>query len=338
MRAPAGRRYAAAAAAAALAVALSGSPPPAAGAAAPIRVALEAGGTLAWALRVMQLTGIDRRDHLAIEAIPFATKSAAETALRGRAVDVKVDDWLFVSWARAEGLRVQAVDAFSRAVGGVVVRAGSPMRTIADLRGRRIAVTGLADKSYLVLRAVAAGRFGFDPQRDSTVISAAPPLLNRLLDRGDADAIVQYWQFIPELVDTGRFRELVSTTALVRRVAPDADLPFLVVAASDDAVRSRPDALRTFLHALRESNAQLASRQDLWETLFDEGRLGIPDRAAIPGLMARYRRAAAGPWTRATIDGLSRLTAALVAVAGPEIIGLSHMDPAAYNLGLAGPP
>ncbi|HLW48408.1 MAG TPA: ABC transporter substrate-binding protein [bacterium] len=327
---------AAACTAAALAVTLCISLPPApqARAAAVLRVGLEAGGSFTWVLRVIQRQGLDRRRDVAFQTTRFATKAAAETALRGGEVDVKVDDWLFATWARSQGLRVQAVDGFSRAVGGIVVRADGPIRSVADLRGRRIAVTGAADKSYLVLRAVSTSQFGFDPQQQSIVLSAAPPLLNHLLDRGDTDAIVQYWQFIPGLVATGRFRELVSTAALVRRIAPDADAPFLVVVASDEAVRSRPDALRPFLAAVREGAALLASRRDLWDALFDEELLGIPDRGMIPALMARYRSGIPGPWNQATVDALARLTAKLVAVAGSEVLGVSAVDPAAYNVQL----
>jgi NitT/TauT family transport system substrate-binding protein len=300
-----------------------------------LRIGLEAGGSFTWVLRIIQREGLDRRRGVVFQSTRFATKAAAETALRGGEVDIKVDDWLFVTWARAQGLRVQAVDGFSRAVGGVVVRADGPIRSVGDLRARRIAVPGAADKSYLVLRAAAASQFGFDPQQNSTVLSAAPPLLNRLLERGDADAIVQYWQFIPGLLATGRYRELASTAALVRRIAPDADLPFLVIAASDDAVTSKADTLRSFLAAVREGAALLASRRDLWDALFDEDVLGIPDRAMIPALMARYRAGLAGPWNQATIDGLARLTAKLVSVAGPEVLGVSGLDRAAYNVQLA---
>jgi NitT/TauT family transport system substrate-binding protein len=337
-RRPAAVRTAAwaAAGAAALAAALCAPPAsaPAPQAGPVLRIGLEAGGSFTWVLRVIEREGLDRRRDVQFRATRFATKAAAETALRGGEVDLKVDDWLFATWARGQGLRVQAVDGFSRAVGGVVVRGEGPIRSIADLRGRRIAVTSAGDKSYLVLRAVAASQFGFDPQQRSTVLSGAPPLLNRLLERRDADAIVQYWQFIPGLIASGQFRELASTATLVRRIAPEADPPFLVVVASDDAVRSRPDALRAFLSAVREGSALLASRRDLWDVLFDEELLGTADRSMIPALMARYRAGLAGPWNEAAVDGLTRLTAKLIAVAGPDVLSVRRLDPAAYNVTL----
>lgn len=311
------------------------APARAAGSGRALRVALEAGGTLSWELRIMQELGLDRRYGLEVQPVRYATKAAAETALRGGEAEVKVDDWLFVTRARAQGIPVQAVDAFSRAVGGVVVRAGGPVRSVADLRGRRLGVTSPADKSYLVLRAAAAAEFQFDPQTESQVLTVAPPLLNRLLERGDVDAIVQYWQFIPPLVATGRFRELAATRALLRRIAPGADVPFLVVAATDEAVRTKPDALRGFLRALREAKQALASRAELWDELSREGVLGLADPTLIPALAARYRTGLPGPWTRAAVAGLDAVTARLAAVAGPDVLGVVRLDPHAYNLSLA---
>lgn len=301
----------------------------------PLRVALEAGGTLTWELHVVHRLGLDRVYGLDLEATRYATKAAAETALRGGEADVKVDDWLFVTRARDQGVPVQAVDAFSRAVGGVVVKRGTPLWSVADLRGRRIGVTSLADKSYVILRAVAVTQFGFDPQRESQVLTAAPPLLDRLLERGDVDAIVQYWQFIPRLISTGQFRELTSVHALLRRLVPRANLPFLVVVATDDAVRTRPGQVTAFLRAVRDAKSRLASTPALWSELSGAGLLGAPDPAVIPALMARYRAGLPGPWTDATIMGLQHLTATLVSVVGPDVLGVSHLDPRAYTTALS---
>jgi NitT/TauT family transport system substrate-binding protein len=301
-----------------------------------LRIGLEAGGTLTWELHAMHDLGLDRRYGLNLLLTRYTTKAAAELALRSRDIDVKVDDWLFATRMRSQEVAVQAVDAFSRAVGGVVVRTGGPVRGIGDLRGRRLGVTSPGDKSYLVLRAVAISEHAFDPERDSHVISASPLLLDELFRRGDMDAILQYWQFIPALLSTGRFRELVSTATLVGRLVPNAGVPLLVVVATDDVVRTRPGVVRAFLRALRETKRALASRTDLWDALAGEGVLGIPDPPLVNGVRVRYQRGLPAGWTPATIAALQAVTAKIVAVAGAGIVGASQMDPRAYNVDLAG--
>lgn len=301
-----------------------------------LRVALEAGGTLTWVVRVMERLGLDRQAGVVVQAKPYATKTAAETALRAGEADIKVDDWIYPTRARQQGIRVQAVDAYSRAVGGILVRVDSPIRRLEDLRGKRIGVPSLGDKTYLVLRVVGVGQLGFDPQTASQVIPAAPPLLSQLLERGDLDATVQYWQFVAQSVGMGRARELVSALSLIRRIQPGADAPFLVVVATDEAVQQKPQALRAFLGALRRAQRALAERRDLWEALQAEGTIGLADPRLLPNLMTRYRLGLPGPWDARTVEALVALTRRLVEVAGGEVVGVGSLDPAAFNTNLGG--
>ena len=283
----------------------------------------------------MKLQGLDRSHHLRLEMVPFATKTAAETALWGGSVDVVVNDWVSVSRLRGQGAPVQAVDAFSQAIGGIVVRNSGPIRTVGDLRGRKIGVVSLSDKSFLVLRAFAVERHGFDPQQASEVISAAPPLLSRLLQRGDVDAIVQYWQFMPGLVRTGEYRELASVVDLLQQMWPAVQMPFLVVVATDRAVQEKAPEVRAFLRALREAKQALAERQELWNDLFEKGTLGIDDRTLLDGLRQRYRAGLPGPWNDVTVRGLMELTERLARVAGEETVGALALNPTAFNVALA---
>lgn len=332
-----GRRRGGAGWAAVLLLALVSGPPAPAAPRPVLRLALEAGGTLTWELYVMRRLGFDSAAGVTLQPLRYATKAAAETALRGGEADVKVDDWIFVTRARGQGVPVAAVDAFSRAVGGVVVRTDGPVQSLADMRGRRLGVTSLADKSYTILRALVLTRFGYDPQRASHVFVAAPPLLNQLLRRGEVDAIVQYWQYIPSLEMTGRFRELISTQALLRQLLPGGDVPFLVVVATDGAIREKTAGLRGFLRALRQAKARLAADPALWDELLRAGLLGVPDPAVVPALRARYRTGVPGPWTQSAIDNLARLTEKLVEVAGPDVLGVARLDPAAYTTSLSSP-
>ena len=53
-------------------------------------------------------------------------------------IDMIVSDWLWVSRQRSEGVDL-TLAPYSTAVGAIMVRQGSPIRTIADLKGKRSA-------------------------------------------------------------------------------------------------------------------------------------------------------------------------------------------------------
>src|SRR3546814_4565471 len=85
-----------------------------------------------------------------------------------------VSDWLWVSRQRAEGKPFTFVP-FSSAVGSLMVPADSPIRSLADLKGKKIAIAGgPLDKGWLLLRGLTERRHGFDPATAGEPVFGAP--------------------------------------------------------------------------------------------------------------------------------------------------------------------
>ncbi|MFX8980416.1 ABC transporter substrate-binding protein, partial [Acinetobacter baumannii] len=79
----------------------------------------------------------------------LASPEAGKIAMRAGNADIMLSDWLWVSRERARGARL-TVYPYSTALGAVMVPAASPIKTLADLRGRKLGVAGGAiDKSWL---------------------------------------------------------------------------------------------------------------------------------------------------------------------------------------------
>ena len=73
-----------------------------------------------------------------------------------------VTDWIWVSRQRAQG-RLYAFVPYSLTVGSLMVRPDAGIRTLGDLRGKRVGVAGgPIDKSWLLLRAYARRTLGED--------------------------------------------------------------------------------------------------------------------------------------------------------------------------------
>jgi len=141
-----------------------------------IRVAVQKTGTFAWELAVIRAHGLDRQGDLAIDVTELATPEAGKIALRAGNADIMVSDWLWVSRERELGARL-AFYPYSSALGAVMVQASSPIRSLADLKGRKLAVAGgPIDKSWLLLQA-AARQDGIDLKSEAAVVYGAPPLL-----------------------------------------------------------------------------------------------------------------------------------------------------------------
>src|SRR3546814_4904478 len=120
-------------------------------AAEPIRVAVLKFGTVNWELSTIQRHGLDERHGFILDVLELASNQATTVALQAGEVDMIVSDWLWVSRPRAEGKPFTFVP-FSSAVGSLMVPADSPIRSLADLKGKKIAIAGgPLDKGWLLL-------------------------------------------------------------------------------------------------------------------------------------------------------------------------------------------
>src|SRR6185295_70270 len=118
-----------------------------------LRVAVQKTGTFAWELAVIRAHGLDKQADLSVEVIELASPEAGKIALRAGNADIVVTDWLWVSRERGLGAKLTFYP-YSSALGAVMVPASSPIQTLADLKGRKLAVAGgPIDKNWLLVLA-----------------------------------------------------------------------------------------------------------------------------------------------------------------------------------------
>ena len=297
-----------------------------------LRVGLQATGTFGWVLHAMQHYGLDHAHGLRLRASDAANKAAARVALASGSVDIMIDDFVGVQVLRNNGLPVHAIYPYSKATGGVVVRADAPIESVSDLRRRRIGVPAVNDKSYLILRALAIALHGFDPDADGEVLMAAPPLMESLLARGDLDAALPYWHFVARMTAAGRYRELISGTHMLAQLGLDDTLPLLLVVARGDL---EPALATRFIEALRATTARMREDDAIWHRLLEAGLYTLDDASLLPAVRARWAAGVPDGWSAQGAAPLVALTRQLVQVAGPEVVGVASVDPAAYATELA---
>jgi NitT/TauT family transport system substrate-binding protein len=195
-------------------------------AAVPVRVGLLQYGTVSWEVEVIRRNQLDVRAGITLQPTTFALKDAANVALQAGAVDVIVSDWIWVARQRAEGRDFTFVP-FSRAIGSLVVRPDAGIRTVADLRGKRLGVAGGGlDKSWLLLRAYTRSALGTDAAQLVRADFAAPPLLNALMLRGELPAVLNYWPFAARLRAAG-MQELLGFDEVFRALGVPGDVPMI---------------------------------------------------------------------------------------------------------------
>jgi NitT/TauT family transport system substrate-binding protein len=244
-----------------------------------IRLAVQKTGTLAWELDVIKAHGLDRKLDLQIDTMELASTEAGKIALKSGSADLMLSDWLWVARERSLGDGLVFYPS-SSTLGAVMVPGQSPIREIADLKGKKLAIAGgPIDKSWLLLQALAR-RSGVDLRKQASIVYGAPPLLSEKALQGETDATLTFWNFCADLESKGHKRavEMESVMKGLGAKGPVAIVGYTFESAF--AARNRTTVDR-FLDATRQAKEILATSEAEWQRLAPRIRVTDPKALAI---------------------------------------------------------
>lgn len=250
-----------------------------------LRVAVQKTGTFAWELAVIRSHGLDRQADLSVEVLELASPEAGKIALRAGNADIVVTDWLWVSRERALGAKL-AFYPYSSALGAVMVPAASSIKTLADLRGHKLAVAGgPIDKSWLLLLAWLK-QSGIDLKSEATIAYGAPPLLAAKTLSGEMDATLNYWNFCAGLEAKG-FRRVAGIEDLLTKLGAKGRTAMIGYVFDEKWANANQDKMVRFVAMTRAAKDILSTSDAEWEKI--ASLTGAPDAATLRVYRDRYR-------------------------------------------------
>jgi NitT/TauT family transport system substrate-binding protein len=292
-----------------------------------IRLAVQRTGTLAWELDIIKAHGLDRKANLDIQRIELASTEAGKIALKGGSADLMLSDWLWVARERSLGDKLVFYPS-SSTLGAVMVPENSPIKGIADLKGRKLAVAGgPLDKSWVLLQALAL-RSGLDLRKQATLVYGAPPLLTQKALQGEQDATLTFWNFCAELESKG-FRRAIAVDDVMRQLGAKAAVAIVGYTFDNSFAARNPSAIDRFLAATRQAKEILAASPAEWQRLAP--RIGVDGADALEIYRRRYlegipRRPLADE--AADAQALYRV---LADIGGAELVGPAQaLDPGTF--------
>ncbi|WP_254525178.1 ABC transporter substrate-binding protein [Natrinema caseinilyticum] len=279
----------------------------------------------------------DRGFHLDLQLVSDELDEGLETVeakLQDGDADLIDIDYLSTARERADGAPIVAFHPYGQTVGGLVTPIDSPIDGLDDLSGHRIGVVRRRDKNWILVRAACREFHGFDPDETATPLEAGSKVeLTRQLRNGEVDAILQFWQIVPEIVESGPYREVLSMSRLVDRLA-DTDgerpIPISTFLTSEPYLADHPDAVRGFEGAFRDAVERLKRDDSLWEELGAQ-LMYEDDPAVIRAVRDRWREMVVADWDESTVDGMERLFDRLKAVAGADALGVDELPDGVFR-------
>jgi NitT/TauT family transport system substrate-binding protein len=247
-------------------------------------------GTVSWALDTIQANGLDKAEGIELDIVPLASTQATTVGLHGGSVDIIATDWLWVSRERSSGGNF-TFSPFTTALGSIMVPPNSPIRTLADLKGKRLGVAGgPLDKSWLLIVAYSLRTAKIDLRTETRQEYGAPPLLNERAKQGQIDAVLNFWPYAARLEAEG-FTQLIGLEEVVRELGAKGEVSMVGYVFSESWAKQNLAGVQGFLRAAAKADDLLATSNEEWDRLKPLMAENDPTftEATFEALRRRYR-------------------------------------------------
>ncbi len=223
-------------------------------------------GTVSWLLDTIHANGLDKAEGIELDVTPLASPQATTVGLQGGSVDVIATDWLWVSRERSGGADF-TFSPFTTALGAIMVPPNSPIKTLADLKGKRLGVAGgPLDKSWLLMVAYALRTANLDLRTETKQEFGAPPLLSERAKQGELDAVLNFWPYAARLEADG-FTQLIGIEDVVSELGAKGEVAMVGFVFSEGWAKDNLPAVQGLLRAATKADDLLATSNEEWERL-----------------------------------------------------------------------
>lgn len=224
--------------------------------------------------------GID----LEVDARPFAGYLAG---LPSKECDASTYSGIDAILKMNQGMNLAVIGGGLTVFQEIYVRKDSPIKTIADLRGKRFGVWSTGAGAFKAVRAALMDAAGMDVMKDTKIVQIAAPALMKLLERGDVDAMLNISSFtIQAASQPDKFRSIFVPNEYWIKKTGYPIVWSAPLVAWKDWVDANPTRARNFAAAVQESFVWLRKPENFDAAVAKYGKLA---GVTTPEAVATYK-------------------------------------------------
>jgi NitT/TauT family transport system substrate-binding protein len=297
-----------------------------------LTLALQGTGTAKWEMAAMAALGLDKKYKLELTINDVADSPAGQVALQAKSADIVLSDFVWVNLQRHQGNMVTMVP-HSLTVGGLMIDPAAGIKTIADLKGKTMAVSGSpTDKSFVILAADYAKQTGGTLTSDATIKFGAPPLVNEVFTGGQAQASLNLWNWNSRAKLAGK-TQLISVGDMLADLGVSKTPPLLGWTFFEDNAKEHKDAFKAFLDASFETKAALLTDDSVWDTIRPAMNVGDND-ALFKQLRDDYRAGIVQQYLASDMGAAAESFALMAKFGGDDVVGdVTDLDDGTFYKG-----
>lgn len=231
-----------------------------------IRVGVLKSGSVHWEIDNLLRHGFDEQNDIHIEPVILGSVNALLLALQGHSVDMIVGNWIWVARQYQQDRQFMFYP-FSNAAGGLLAHPDKNIKSLTDLKNKKLGVAGGSEgKSWLLLRAYAQKKHEMVIDDEITVKFVAPPLVNALIQQNKLDAGLNFWHLNAAMNDKG-YQTLLTIHDVLAELGVSSNVPMIGWIFHKSWAQDNADVVNRFLEASSQSKQLLLNSDDAWQAL-----------------------------------------------------------------------
>ena len=182
-----------------------------------------------------------------------------------------------------EGLDLAIIGGGLTVFQDIFVRKDSPIKTVADLRGKKFGVWSTGAGAFKAARAAIMDAAGIDIMKDTKLVQLAPPALFKLAERGEVDAMINISSFtVQAFSQPDKFRSIFSPNEYWKKKTGYPIVWSAPLVAWKSWVNENPTRAKNYAAAVHDSFRWLRDPANLDEAVKKYGTLaGVTTPEAI---------------------------------------------------------
>jgi NitT/TauT family transport system substrate-binding protein len=212
-----------------------------------------------------------------------------------RKVDIGFGGFTTMATARSEGKDLIVIYGVFSPVNMVFVRKDSPIKTLTDLKGKKLGIFGgPSSTTFAFLAVLAKNWYGIDLFKEAELVTAPAPALAELLGKGDIDAALLGTVESIQTFAQDRYRVLADLSAEYKAHQGGRAPAHVIVATNEEFAKAHPDIVRDYLKAYQNAQQYVHAHPEVWDEYAASIKMDNPAERALlrekmgPNLVERW--------------------------------------------------
>lgn len=247
---------------------------------------------------VMKANKFDKKHGLDLDLKFFPGAKAVQAVIFNK-TETGVFNPLVAAHQLAEGHHFVNFEIAMDVHVSVLVPPGSPIKTVAELKGKKFGFFSRGSGIYPAFQMIMALR-GRDIEKEFQLIIGNPFAIKAFLQRKQVDGAIQFEPFTSVLLTNNQARQIAWVGDMWNKATGNRPLLFVTIAARKSWIDANPKAARNLARAIAETRAWIVAHPDEAVKLGNKA-LKITDPKVIETVKKRMIPIYKTPWDDAAV-------------------------------------